>query len=415
MTWSVFQYSEDADFLREAFPKLVKFYERWLQADHDADGDGAPEWQSSAQMGYSAYQLKNYFDDVRLIETPALVAYLLSEAISLREIAYFLRDEAAETRMKAEVERLRGVLETFWQDELARYRNRDRDTHRPSDHVPLLTDGAGDEDHFLAHKFDVPNRVVIEVVGGWQHTPKLILTLEGLGGDGQPVRETIDYTAFRWQTGRGRATSQTVFSQLDRVKADDLVHVYRLNVSTPNFALDDLDDWLPLWSTGIPAERAAAYVERWQPIGVVQSMYVSIESWWMTIIGEGLVEYGKADEAAAVLRYALKMVTRGLREQHTFTELQLNMDEQSAGVRGHIAGLPPLHLLLRVLGVRVISATKVWTGGAFVWGAPVKVTHKGVIVERSSDGTRVTFPSGTVVELAVDAAWQEVIDGGTGV
>jgi hypothetical protein len=415
MTWSVFQYSEDADFLREAFPKLLKFYDRWQHADHDADGDGAPEWQSAAQMGYSSYLLKNYMDDPRLIETPALVAYLLSEAISLREIAFYLRNEAAEAEMKAQVERLRGVLETFWQDNLARYQNRDRDTHRDSHHTTLLNDGAGDEDHFLTHRFDAPNRVIVEVVGGWQHTPKLTLTLEGLDADGNAARETIDHTAVRWQTGRGRVTSQTVFSQLDRVKADDLVRVYRLNVSTPNFALDDLDDWLPLWSVGIPAERAAALVRRYPPIGLAQSMYVSIESWWMTIIGEGLIEYAYANEAVGVLRNALEMTERGLREQHAFTELQLNMDDHSAGQRGHVAGLPPLHLLLRVLGVRVISATKVWTGGAFAWGAPVKVTHKGVVVERSADDTRVTFPSGNVVELAADAAWQEVVDGGTGV
>ena len=72
--------------------------------------------------------------------------------------------------------------------------------------------------------------------------------------------------------------------------------------------------------------------------------------------------------------------------------------------------LPPLHLLLRVLGVRVISKTKVWTGGAFPWDRPVKVTHKGVAVERSAQGTRITFASKQIVELPPDAPWQGVVD-----
>ena len=69
----------------------------------------------------------------------------------------------------------------------------------------------------------------------------------------------------------------------------------------------------------------------------------------------------------------------------------------------------PLHLLVRVLGVRIVSAGKVWAGGAFAWEKPVTVTQHGVTVRRSREGTQITFPSGYEVELTGDS-FQEVID-----
>ena len=38
LTWGIFQYTEDVTFLRETFPGLRKFFERWLTEDQDADG-----------------------------------------------------------------------------------------------------------------------------------------------------------------------------------------------------------------------------------------------------------------------------------------------------------------------------------------------------------------------------------------
>ena len=119
--------------------------------------------------------------------------------------------------------------------------------------------------------------------------------------------------------------------------------------------------------------------------------------------------YGLA-VAFPLLDRFLKTQIQSLRQNKIFMEYYRADKAEGAGERGHVAGLPPLHLLLRVLGVRVISPTKVWTGGPFPWGGPVKVTHRGLVIERSADGTRVTFTSGRVVELPVAAPWQAVID-----
>jgi hypothetical protein len=70
----------------------------------------------------------------------------------------------------------------------------------------------------------------------------------------------------------------------------------------------------------------------------------------------------------------------------------------------------PLHLLLRVLGVRIVSARKVWSGGAYLWGSAVTVTQRGVVVRRSAGGTQIRFPSGNTVDLPADALFQEITD-----
>src|SRR5690606_4211066 len=76
----------------------------------------------------------------------------------------------------------------------------------------------------------------------------------------------------------------------------------------------------------------------------------------------------------------------------------------------HLNGVVPLHLLLRVLGIRVINSGKAWAGGPYVWGDPVRFSQHGVIVERGPQGTQITFPSGHVAQLPADAPWQAVED-----
>jgi hypothetical protein len=379
LAWSLFQYSEDAAFLREAFPPLFRFFQRWLDADHDVDGDGAAEWQSAEQAGFSSLSL-----GIDRIESPVLTAFLLSEAISLREIAHYLRDEGRTGEMQVQIDRLQTVLASFRED--GRYRLRDRDTHTRSTAQTLLRDGAGDEDHILAYELTPPARIVVEVEGGWQHTPRFTLHLEGVGRDGQPARESASSSAFAWQTGRGYYVSNAVFARLDRLHCDGLVRVYRVHAATPDQTTEGIEELLPLWAIHIPPEDARMIAD-----SATQADWLQHGAPFVTLMGEGLLESGHS--AVALVQAALHQQGERLLKTRSFGQ-----------------ELPPLHLLLRVLGVRVVSPTKMWTGGAFDWGQPVKITHKGVVVERSAEGTRIAFPSGHVVTLAADAPFQEVVD-----
>ncbi len=429
LAWGIWQYSEDDAFLSEVYPGLRRFFERWLACD--ADQDGFPEWQDQAQTGYPympTFALGLPWGqnaDIRAVETPDLLAYLLSEAISLREIAYYLRRDDDEQRLSQRADELAARLEALWNPAEKRYTYRDRDTHLTTGSVPVLQNGRGGEDHILALRLDPPNRLIVEVIGGTA-PPRLKLHLSGVDAEGNRVQEDGD--AFTWTPSRGVYTSQRVFSQIDRIRVEGIAGVYHVRVKTMATDGFDLNGLLPLWSVGIAPERAAALIEHltnpaefWRANGILmfsaQDPYydpartegsVGVWAYWLTLMGEGLIEHERVDLATDLLKRLLAAQTATLRDAKAFYEFYHADEARGMGERGSTMGLVPLHLLLRVLGVRILSKTHVWTGGAFHWGSPVTVTQHGVSVTRSAQGTTIRFPSGSTVNLAADAPWQEV-------
>lgn len=430
MAWGIWQYSEDDAFLAEVFPGLLRFFERWLACD--SDKDGFPEWQNEAQTGYPfmpTFALGLPWGqnaDIRYIEPPDLLAYLLSEAVSLREIAYYLRHEEATKKLETRVGELTTRLESLWDGVKGRYTYRDRDTHATTGSVAVLQDGRGDEDHILALPLNPPNRLIVSVTGGTGPAPKMKLHLSGVDAGGNRVQEDAD--AFVWTSGRGVYTSRAVFSQVDRIRVEGIASVFKVGARTVATDGFDLNGLLPLWSVGIAPERAAALVAHvtnpaeflhangiamfsardpyYSPTRAEGSLGVWV--YWLTLIGEGLIEHDRVDLATDLLKRLLGAQTAILRDAKAFYEFTHADEARGLGERGSTLGLVPLHLLLRVLGVRIVSKTRVWTGGAYSWGSPVSVTQHGVTVRRSDQGTEVRFASGETVTLPSDAVWQEV-------
>jgi len=422
LAWSIFQYTEDDGFLRDILAPLNRFFDRWLAADLDVDADGAPEWQASGQFGFPSHVVSGNHVDVRSFESPGLMAYLLSEANSLREIAHYLREDALEGSLTTRIEQLKGTLATFWDAEKSRFVYRDRDTHTTPGRLDILKQGSGDETHFVAYTLTQPERIIVEVKGGVQHTPKFTLTVSGVGSDGETIHEIADERAFVWQTGRGSYTTDAVFTQVDSIQCEGLVRVYQVFAFTADLTPFEVDALLPLWSLGVRPEQADALVGQigrnfWSTSGISETAEPPVETptistFFITVLGEALLEHAQGDTRAAfpLLERFLRTQIGVLQQNKAFMEYYRADRAEGAGERGHVAGLPPLHLLLRVLGLRVISPTKVWTGGPFPWAAPVRVTQRGVTIERSVEGTRITFASGHVAELPADAPWQAVID-----
>jgi hypothetical protein len=437
LTWGIFQYTEDAQFLRDVFPGLLKFFQRWFAADVDADQDGIPEWQSENQTGYStlptfsSWQGWGQSADIRLVESPDLAAYLLSEAKSLREIAYYLRDSAAESQLNAQVEKLQASLDSLWDATAGRYTYRDRDTHLTTQAVTVIEAARGGEELLPALELKPANRLIIQVTGGVNLVPRFSLKLDGFAPDGQAVSEVVKSEAFLWSTGRGVYTSRQVFSQIDRVQFDGLTRVYRVDVKTFDTTRLDITALLPLWSAGISAERSAALTALllkpetfWRPNGVTMCSAQDpqfdpanaqggggVWPFWLTLIGEGLIETGSPALAYDLLKRLLAAQSAVLKEQKDFAEFYHSDVPKGLGERGHVNGIVPVYLVMRILGVRVISSGKVWVGGPFVWDGPMTIRQHGVTVRRSSEGAQVTFPSGYSVNVSGDA-WQEIVDPG---
>ncbi|HYO87249.1 MAG TPA: hypothetical protein VER79_01305, partial [Candidatus Limnocylindrales bacterium] len=270
LSWAVFQFTEDDAFLREIFPGLLRFLRRWRAADLDADGDGLPEWQSDVQTGYPFFPTFGrgfpwaQDADIRTAETPDLIAYMLSEALSLREIAYYLREPEAEAECTAYAETLGAALESLWAG--GHYQYRDRDTHLTSAAQALFTDAPADQPLFLAETLDPPARLLITVQGGAEHTPRLQLTVEGKNAAGEPAREVITPDQMVWTHSRGVVTTRTVFSLVDAVHPEGLIRVFRMSGATADWTRRDVNALLPLWAPGLPPEHTRALLAFYETV-----------------------------------------------------------------------------------------------------------------------------------------------------
>ena len=338
LTWGLWQYSQDDKFLSEVYPGLLRFFERWLICD--ADKDGFPEWQSEGQTGYPfmptfAVGLPwGQNADIRTVEAPDLLTYLLSEATSLREIAYYLRKSDDEKKLGAWVDELTARLETLWNAQEGRYTYRDRDTHQTTGSVGVLQDGRGDEDHILAQRLNPPNRLIVEVTGGTSQPDKMKLRLSGVDASGNRVQEDGD--AFVWTPGRGVYTSKTVFSQIDRIRVEGIASVYKIGARTMATNGFDLSSLLPLWTVGIPPDHADALIahltnpaEFWRTNGILMFSAsdpyynparaegsVGVWTFWLTLMGEGLIEHERFDLASGTAQAAVGGTNRrSAREQ----------------------------------------------------------------------------------------------------
>ncbi len=432
--WGLYQYNEDRDFLAAVYPGLIRFLGRWLMPDLDCDGDGLPEWQSEAQTGYP-YQptfarglTYGQQADIRMVESPDLAAYLLSEAISLREMAYVLdRGDDAAT-FDSRVTALRDQLDGLWRER--HYAYRDRDTHLTTGGVTILKDGRGGDIHELNQTLSPPNRLIVHVNGGLDRAPALTLHLDGADADGALIHEAASAGDFAWSHGRGAYTSRAIFARVDRLSLEGVVRVYRVSAASLDTTRLDINALLPIWSTGVAPEQLEPLIALltdpehfWRPTGVTMTSAQDSDfdatnahggggvwPFWLTLIGEGLIEAGRTDLATTLVERLLRAQVSTLSAQKAFSEFYHSDQPVGLGQRGNLSGIAPLHLLLRVLGVRIISASKVWVGGPFSWGAPVTVTQGGVSVRRSSEQTVIRFPTGTTRELPADAPFQAIID-----
>ncbi|MDX2160323.1 MAG: hypothetical protein SF162_03260 [bacterium] len=434
LTWALYRITGDAAFLREMFPGLARFLNRWLRPDHDQDADGLPEWQSEQQTGFPYMPTfavglgygQNL--DIRTVEAPDLAAYLLSEALHLQQIAAELGDARLADKLPGVIDKLGAQLDALWFGD--RYAYRDRDTHLSQAGSALLEEGRGDEEHLVVHTFEQPQRLIVIVTGGVDHVPRLSVTLQGRGADGQPRTEKLGDSAFAWSNGRGVCTSGVVYTALDSVRAEGLSRVYKISVRTADHQRRDMGSLLPLWAGSLSAERTAALVGQltdpmhfWLPNGTAMlsaqdKAFNAIKTgegggiwgYWVTLMGEALVVGGQRQAAADLLKRVMAVQVHALKAQRAFSEFYHTSEPTPLGERGHLHGIVPLHLLHTVLGVWIRSRREVRIDGAFVWGQPYTITAYDVNVKRDAQHTVITFPSQYTVTLPADAPPQHVID-----
>jgi hypothetical protein len=102
---------------------------------------------------------------------------------------------------------------------------------------------------------------------------------------------------------------------------------------------------------------------------------------------------------------------RSLKEEHTFRAL-INPDTgDGMGDSGVIDGAVSWHWFTLLFGAFVLEPGRAAITGPFHFvGDSMRWTQHGVVIARDDDGTTITFPTGTVIELPPDAEPQVVND-----
>lgn len=428
------KFTGDTVFAEDVFPKLLTFFERWFDKTVDADSDGFPEWQHGRQAGYvffptfAASQSWGQGANVSTVEAPDLAMYLLLEGESLRYLAGQVKaDKAILKTLDDKIVQLRQYLDSLWSD--GRYTYRDRDTHQSTTVQVVLQDGQGDAPHNLNIDLTRPGRLLVRVVGGVSHEPRITLRIDGLDANTQPVTEEADTKAFVWGHGFGVYTTQQVFSRVSTVTCAGLSRVYRYHVQTVDYTSLDMNGVLPLCAD-VASDNVAALVKRvtdkkqfLRPNGI--TMIPANDSrfdpsnangaggvwpYWNALLIEGLLRHGHTKEAVDVFRRLLDVQTQVLHTQREFSEFYHSDDPVGLGEQGHLNGIVPVYLLETLIGVRIMSAGRVWVGGDFAWGKTITVQQHGVVVKRTSKTIDIRFPSGKRVKLKQGEPFQEIVD-----
>lgn len=434
LCWIIFERAGDDAFLGRVYPALVAFFGRWLHGDLDADDDGVPEWRSERQLGYIAFptfgrsQFWAQGADIHQMETPDLLAYLISEADALCQIADRLGENESARILAKQREMMEASLEEFWDG--SRYCYRDRDSHLTVEADELLRRGAGDEIHELDHALLMPARVMVRVVGGVSQRPRMKLKLEGRDEDGADCVIEAPAEEFDWRNRQSIYITEKPLTHVTRIAVDGLSRVYKVYASTIDSSRLDINALMPLASRRLPPERAEALVRLaldeahfLRPNGLTM---VSAEDrnfdpsnarggggiwmYWLSLIGEGMVAAGFRAEATALVKRALAGLARVLAREGKLSQFYHADAAQGFGEDHHIGGIAPLKLLGDVLGVTISASDRAWVGGDFTWGDAVTVEQHGVTVRRDAESIRVDFPSGHSVTLPADAPPQLVFD-----
>lgn len=423
LTWKIYQVTQDKSFLEEAFPALLSYFQAWFDPQHDRDGDGIPEWDHALQTGFEDHPLFTNWDswsrgiDITSVESPSLCAFLFRESQVLAEIAHLIGRPEPLPALRAHADQLKTAVESSWDDQKSVYRYWDRDTHH-STNGEILGDRYGSGEIAIRRDFEQPVRVLVRIQTMGEPNHQLKLFIHGTGSSGQHLIEPVPNEELRWYMGHGNATSERIYTYLERIEIQSANETDRINLRTVGYDCNDLTVLLPLWA-GIPDPRRAGLLIKntitanggfWQPYGIracadlpetqdEPSVYQSVHLDWNTAIGEGLLIYSCQAEAAELVTHMMNAVVACLKRDKAFRKFYHSQTGAGIGERDALVGLAPMSLFLHTLGVKLFSPTRVEISGVNPFPWPVTVKYRGLTVLRQNEKTTIVFPDGQAVTV----------------
>jgi len=231
--------------------------------------------------------------------------------------------------------------------------------------------------------------------------------------------EVVRSGDYQWHNRGSVFTTQNVYSKLGKISVRGLGDEDTVIISTLDFTTEDHTLFMPLWA-GIPDEQHAQIMigralldasRFYRPYGVpacasfpssqpeAEAVSQAVHLPWNLLIGEGLLSYGFRSDAARLVAHLMTGIVQNLKQNRAFYARYHAENGTGMGERNSLNGLAPVDLFLRVLGVEILSSTRVKleSRNPFPWD--VTIHYRGLKVIRGQQKTEVIFANGRLVTV----------------
>ena len=418
LAWWVYEHTHDDQFLIENFHKLLKFIEFWFQPMMDRDKDGIPEWSHVFQTSYEDNPLFNHWSQgarglsITTVESPDLCAMLYNEILALVRIADCIGEVNYIPMLNEKADRLQVAVEAAWNADNHCYQYWDRDGHVTQISQVLVT-SQQDENFPIQQDFPQPVRLHFQIKRHSDSAHKLVIFIHGTRPAGGHLVERIEPEQFEWHMETGYATSEKIYSRIEKVVVEGLRTDDILAIRTVGLNSLDQTLLLPIWAKLAHPDKVEDIVNSilnnplffGNPSGIPTLpasnalTQAEIHLPFNTLILHGLLRYGYRSEAADILTRLMNMLAANFQRNGTFRRVYLAENGQGIGEINSLEGLPPLNSFLEVLGIRIFSPWKIEISGFNPFPWPVTVKYCGTTILRQQKKTTLIFSDGQTVTL----------------
>jgi hypothetical protein len=438
LAWEVYRQTSDREWLGRIFEPLRQAFLAWFTPAQDRDEDGLPEWSNSLQTGLEdhpayAHWLKGTPAlDITSVESPDLLAFLYREGDILRRMAMVINHKESLKPIQRHLNRLAKATLQCWDERQAVFHPQDRDTH-VTQAAELLGTRRGPGLLRIRRKFRQPVRLRIAILTPEGQNRRAEGSIRGRTA-GFPAEqatgaaiteEALPPDRFRWRPTAGQVTSQAVFSSLEQVRIENIEAGDEVRVETVGHILEDISGLGALWA-GLPSQKQAheMYTRALKdkarfgkPYGIPASgspddeeapedALQSVHLPWNLLVIQGLLSYNMRSEATELVSHLMEACTRSLEREGAFRRFYHAVTGSGSGERDGLEGLPPVGLFLKVLGVQILSPTRVQITDQNPFPWPVTVRYRGLTVLRQKEKTTVIFPDGQITSVSDPGSYE---------
>jgi hypothetical protein len=434
MTWKLYEYTDDVEYLKSTFPKLLIFFFSWFNSVHDRDNDSIPEWDQTIQTGFEEHPLFSYMDslsggmEISTVESPDLCSYLYQECQSLISIAKQIANEEAINQLESIAEKLKITVEQSWSDSRACFLYRDRDSHL-STPPEILGKIKGAGVIGIHHEFPHPIRPIIHIKSVREGTRPVQIYIHGISTTGAHRVDHIPTNQIHWHLNSGYFTSEYLYKTIEQIEITGILPEDEVFAQIPCLTFIDQTLLLPLWA-GIASEDKAKILinltimnkKRFlslyglRSILDIQDLYEppvefpTIHLLWESLILDGMIRYGEPKKAAEVFTRMMKAVIHSLNIDMTFHEFYHSESGKPLGATNSLTSLVPIGLFLNILGVKIINSSKIQITGNNPFPWPVTIKYRGLTIIQQEKKALVIFADGQ--SITVDNNQPQIISFG---